>query len=133
MLRLQEIIREIREIESSLGSEIEKASHGKQVGEISTRSDGRKYKKVSSTGNSKVDWVLITKDKKPKKEETVGSKAKGQGDLKEHAKASSETSLNNAIKQSPDPKVREAAQIEIERRQKEEKPQEKPGVNKSKT
>ena len=99
------------------------------VGTVITRKDGRKYKKVSETGNSNQDWELVTGDKN-KREETEEERNKNgkQGgaevnakDLPEQAKNTSETALQNAIKQSPNPEVRQAAHQELDRREKEEK------------
>jgi hypothetical protein len=69
---------------------------------------------------------LVTKDKTGGGE---GDKAKERKpnakELIDHAKKTSETNLLAAVKQSSDPKIREAAHKEIERRLNEEKPQEK--------
>lgn len=115
---------------------IEKAWKKHPVGTVMTRKDGRKYKKISETGNSNKDWQLVT-DAKNKTEESTQKRTKSgeQGggeinakDLPEQAKNTSETALQNAIKRSPDPVVREAAHKEMERRQKEEVPQEEKEV-----
>lgn len=108
--------------------DIEKAWKKHPVGTVMTRKDGRKYKKVSETGNSNKDWQLVT-DAKNKTEESTQERTKSseQGggeintkDLPEQAKNTSETALQNAIKQSPNPEVRQAAHEELERRKNEE-------------
>ena len=113
---------------------IEKAWKKSPIGTIATRKDGKKYKKVSETGNSKADWKLVTQDKGSKQDENSANKdAKSENntntqptekELKEHAKTTSEQALENAIKQSPDPEVRQTAHEELKRREEEEKPAE---------
>lgn len=121
------------EVEKSEEEDILKAWQSAQIGEIRQRKDGKKYRKVANTGSEK-DWQLVTQPKTGKKEENKGSKSKksddnnntqlSKEDLSEHAKNTSETSLQNAVKQSPDPEVRQAAHEELQRRESEEKPQE---------
>lgn len=117
----------IKDIKKSEDNDIEK-SKKHPVGTVVTRQDGQKYKKVSETGNSAQDWKLVTGDKN-KREETEEERTKNgeQGgtevntkDLPEQAKNTSETALQNAIKQSPNPEVRQAAHQELERRKSEE-------------
>jgi 8-oxo-dGTP pyrophosphatase MutT (NUDIX family) len=113
---------------------IEKAWKKSPIGTVATRKDGKKYKKVSETGNSKTDWKLVTQDKNPKQDENKPSNdVKSESDtntqptekeLKEHAKTTSEEALQSAIKQSPDPEVRQTAHEELKRREEEEKPAE---------
>lgn len=111
---------------------IEKAWKKHPVGTVMTRKDGRKYKKISETGNSNKDWQLVT-DAKNKTEESTQKRTKSgeQGggeinakDLPEQAKNTSESALQNTIKQSPNPELRQAAHKELERRQNEEVPKE---------
>lgn len=87
---------------------------------------GVRMKKVSETGDSKKDWQPVKEDKGPeKKEEKVDLNDTPSEDvLTEHAKNSSEAALSAAIKESSDPKVRQIAHAELQRRSKEEKPQE---------
>lgn len=109
-----------------------------QVGEIRTRKDGTKWKKITNTGQ-KSDWKQIHDDKVPTEEEK-GKEGQNKAydeqkplsgkELSEAAKTTSETALNNAIKESDDPKIREAAHKELERRNKEEKPEEEKKVEK---
>ena len=108
---------------------IEKAWKKHPIGTIITRKDGQKYKKVSETGNSAQDWKLVSKDK-ARSGEGAGTEEREHKpeELKEQAKNTSETALQNAIKQSDDPKVRQAAHEELDRREKEEKPQEEKEV-----
>jgi mutator protein MutT len=114
---------------------IEKAWKKHPIGTTITRKDGQKYTKVSETGNSDQDWKLAskTKTKSGKPESKGNSEAKIETDtnpqptikeLKKHAQNASEQELENAIKQSSDSEVRKVANQEIERRNKEEKPQE---------
>jgi ADP-ribose pyrophosphatase YjhB (NUDIX family) len=113
---------------------LEKAWKKQQVGTIVTRKDGRKYKKVSETGNTAQDWKLVSKDKTQSaddkytrsggsKEEVTDNKP-SKKELKEHAKNTSETALTNAVKQSADPVERQTAHEELKRREEEEKPKE---------
>lgn len=126
--------KEINIINKSEEDDLQKAWESAKIGEVRTHKDGKKYRKVSQTGNSRQDWKLVTKDKagnqEPDSVSKEGSNRGGeegkqsdQANLSEAAKNASETALNNAIKQSDDPKVREAAHQEIDRREKEEKPQ----------
>lgn len=111
---------------------IEKAWKKSPIGTITTRSNGQKWKKVSETGNKDQDWQLVSKPKTGNKTDSPVSKEKRseygtkgkQPTISEHAKQSSETALNAAIKESQDPEVREAAHQELDRRQKEEHVQE---------
>lgn len=65
-------------------------------------------------------WIPVKEDvEKPKAEGEGGGEQKPQ-DIGEAAKSASEGALQNAIKLSNDPKVREAAHRELERRKKEE-------------
>lgn len=122
-------------IEKAKSSDLEKAWKVAQIGEIRTHGDGKKYKKVSETGNSLKDWQLVTDSKTGNSQEDTNGKQRNKQDttekqptakeLVEHAKKTSETSLNTAIKESEDPKLRKVAHNELERRQKEEKPEEK--------
>jgi len=82
------------------------------------------------TGENKKKGVVGQKygSKKPE-EPAKGEKPKegaepqmDEKQLAEHATQSSEQALSNAIKQSPDPTVRQVAHAELQRRQKEEKP-----------
>ena len=122
------------EINKSLTNDIEKAKRH-PIGTIVTRQDGQKYKKVAETGNSRQDWKLVAKDK-TNSEESTKERTKGgeQGggeinakDLPEQAKNTSESALQNTIKQSPNPELRQAAHKELERRQNEEVPKEDKG------
>lgn len=121
-----------------IGTEAKKGVDEKKktIGTISVRKDGKKYKKVSETGNATQDWKLVTEDKtgvaKPEEDPEGGSKDKGKEGsgstkiaIEDHAKNSSEANLQAAIKNSPDPEVRQAAHAELDRRAKEEKVQEK--------
>ena len=114
---------------------LEKAWKKHPIGTVITRKDGQKYKKISETGNSTQDWKLVSKDKVGNKKDgseqsgeakQVDSKNTNQSkeNLSESAKNASETALNNAIKQSPDPEVRQSAHEELKRREEEEKPKE---------
>ena len=58
-----------------------------------------------------------------KQQEGIDNKPSKEN-LQESAKNTSETALNNAIKQSSDPEVRQTAHEELKRRESEEKPQE---------
>lgn len=60
-----------------------------------------------------------TEDKKEPESEEKPEKMNAE-ELAEHAKNSSESALQTAVKSSPDPEVRQAAHNEIDRRQKEE-------------
>ena len=55
-----------------------------------------------------------------KDQPTSTEKQADPGDLSSHAKSASKEALENAIKQSQDPKVREAAHLELKRREHEE-------------
>jgi len=123
MSRLLDISRRIIELEKSMiHDDIEKAWTSKQIGEVVTRSDGKKYRKISSTGDSKKDWQLVTQEKGSKAEEE--KKKPSKKELSTHAKNTSESSLQTAIKESSDPSIRAAAHQELKRRETEEKPQE---------
>jgi 8-oxo-dGTP pyrophosphatase MutT (NUDIX family) len=112
--------------------DIQKAWNKAQVGEVRTRKDGKKYRKVADSGNRDKDWKLITDAKGGKGEEDTpkqtgdkpseGDKKMSGEELKDAAKNASETALNNAIKDSGDPKMREVAHEELKRREAEEKP-----------
>lgn len=56
-----------------------------------------------------------------KSEESSDKEGGSDGKLSEHAKNASEEALNRAIKNSTDPKIREAAHAELKRRETEEK------------
>lgn len=106
--------------------DIEKSWKKQPIGTIVTHSDGKKYKKVSETGNSAKDWQLVTKDKTGTNEDSKATEHKYKPkELAGHAKTTSEENLQSAIKQSADPKIRQAAHEEIARREKEEHVQEK--------
>lgn len=115
--------------EQTYDSLLEKAWKKQPIGTVTTRKDGKKYRKVSETGNMDQDWKLVNKDKTwmAKDESKRNSEAKqvetksNKENLQESAKNTSETALNNAIKQSPDPEVRQAAHEELQRRESEEK------------
>lgn len=133
MRKIFDIINRIKELESKEDN-IFKAWESAQLGEIRTHSDGKKYRKVSQTGDPRKDWQLVTQDKGGKGKDQSVSKQGGNEQSKEkqlttkqlaeHAKNSSENSLQNVIKQSDDPRLRETAHKELDRREKEEKPQE---------
>lgn len=137
VFKKREIIKQ-QNINKSEEDDLQKARTKHSVGTIITRKDGQKYKKVSETGNSRQDWQLIKKDKQSKQDENSDSKQSKQKEdknikvsleeLKEHAKNTSETALNNAIKQSPEPEVRQTAHEELKRREEEEKPQEEKDI-----
>jgi len=121
--------RKYNKIEKAILDLLEKAWKKQPIGTISTRKDGKKYRKVSETGDMKVDWKLVTDPKQKKVEEDPSGKQKKQEEqdtkpsskeLKESAKNSSEQALQAAIKQSPEPEVRKTAHEEIDRRKKEE-------------
>ena len=140
MSKLYKIITDIKKLED----ELEKSWKKAQIGEIRTRQDGKKYKKVSDTGNTSKDWQLVTQDKSKQDRSDKSPKQGGNGtfedkkklsnkELNEAAKNASETALNNAIKQSGDPLVRETAHKELKRREEEEKPQEESKEKTTKT
>lgn len=120
---------------------LEKAWKKQQIGTVVTHKDGKKYRKVSETGNKDQDWKLVSKDKtgtaKPesngnseaKQQESVDNKP-SKKELQESAKNTSETALTNAVKQSPDPEVRQTAHEELQRREEEEKSKEEKDKNK---
>lgn len=118
--------------EQTYDSLLEKAWKKQPIGTVTTRKDGKKYRKVSETGNMDQDWKLVSKDKtgmaKDKPEQSGETKQvetkQSKENLQELAKNTSETALNNAIKQSPDPEVRQTAHEELQRRENEEKPKE---------
>ena len=131
MSYLSEIVQQIEIIQKSIiKQDIEKAWKKHPIGTVITRKDGRKYKKVSETGNSNQDWKLVTGDKSsPEEDSEKRTKNDQQGgaevntkELPEQAKNTSETALQNAIKQSPNPEIRQAAHEELERRKNEETP-----------
>lgn len=121
--------------ETQYNSLLEKAWKKQPIGTVTTRKDGKKYRKVSETGNMDQDWKLVSKDKtgtaKPesernseaKQQEGIDNKPSNE-ELQESAKNTSETALTNAVKQSPDPEVRQTAHEELKRREEEEKPKE---------
>lgn len=113
------------DIDKSLGLNIEKSWVKQQIGTVVTHKDGQKYRKVSETGNPAKDWQLVTKDKTGSNQDPKATEHKYKpAELVKHAKSTSEENLQAAIKQSADPKLREAAHKEIARREKEEKVQE---------
>lgn len=131
-MNIIDIVREIEIVQKGiLRQEVEKAWNKYPIGSVITRKDGRKYKKVSETGNSNKDWQLVTGDKNQReeaKEERIkngkqGSTEVNTKELPEQAKNTSETALQNAIRQSPNPEVRQAAHEELQRRESEEVPQ----------
>lgn len=114
---------------------IEKAWKKQPIGTVTTRKDGQQYRKVAETGDMDQDWKLVSKDKaesgKPESEGNKESKEVKGGDkpidskeLEIHAKNASESTLQTAIKESADEQVRISAHNELDRREKEEKPQE---------
>jgi hypothetical protein len=115
------------------GSVIEKGAKA-QIGEKRTWG-GIEYEKTV-TG-----WVPSKKNKGGANEDqsTSAKNKDGQGDLSSHAASASREALENAIKQSTDPKVREAAHLELKRREhqeegkipKKEKGGEDPGQDKN--
>jgi 8-oxo-dGTP pyrophosphatase MutT (NUDIX family) len=120
---------------------IEKAWKKQPIGTVTTRKDGQQYRKVAETGDMDKDWKLVSKDKaesekpeskgnKQSKEVKGGDKPIDSKELEIHAKNASESTLQAAIKESADENVRTAAHNEIDRREKEEKPQEKGGEKK---
>ena len=122
-----------RKLTKSQESDIEKSQKSAQIGEVRIHADGKKYKKVNNTGNKNKDWKLVTSPKDKQEESDDISQKGNEGgdkqqhskeDLKEQAKNTSETALNNAIKESDNPEVRQAAHEELDRREKEKKPQE---------
>jgi 8-oxo-dGTP pyrophosphatase MutT (NUDIX family) len=66
-----------------------------------------------------------TKEGKTAAKDEEKGKGSSTDDLSENAKKASVAQLEVAIKESDDPKLREAANAELDRREKEEKPQEK--------
>lgn len=122
-------------IQGAIGDDvIEKAWKKHPIGTTVTRKDGKKYTKISETGDTDKDWKLAadSKDKPGKPKPKGDSKAGKKVNIDEHAKNTSESALRNAIKDSSDPEVRKAAQHELDRREKEEKPQEEKGTEKLK-
>lgn len=103
----------------------EKAGKTAQIGEVRMW-HGVQMKKVSATGNSKQDWQPVKQgEKSPDSEKAPEDKKKLKPEeLAGHAKESSESALEEAVKKSPDPAVRQAAHAELDRRGKEEKPTE---------
>lgn len=141
MGKIQDLIQKIQQLESN---DIEKAWKKVSIGEISVRKDGKRYRKVAETGNPDKDWELVSdseaggkrdefKGDKSTKSEEVNKPSFTEKELAEHAKNASETSLNSAIKESTDPKVRQAAHKELDRREEEEKVQEENTDSSSKT
>lgn len=105
-----------------------------QIGEVRKRKDGTKWKKVAATGQMS-DWKQIKEDgSEIEQKEDEDKQKKGEAPQKklspkeivEAAKSTSEEALNSTIKQSDDPKLREAAHKELDRRTKEEHVQEEP-------
>ncbi len=116
---LRQIADKIINIEKSIIiNDIEKSRRKRSIGEVVTRKDGKKYRKIAETGDSSKDWKLVSDKKGVKDDEESGSTPKG--DLDEYAKKSSKTALENAIKNSDDPDLRVSAQKELARREKEE-------------
>lgn len=114
---------------------IEKAWKKHPIGTVTTRKDGKQYRKVGESGDVEKDWQLIIKEGKDKnKDENKGNKEpksntntntkESKKDLETHAKNTSEQALTNAIQNSADEEVRKVANEELDRRSKEEKPQE---------
>lgn len=114
------------ESEEQFGERVEKGGGGDPIGTEKIRHDGKLYRKVLATGDPAKDWKLVTKDKTGdgKESETKEHKPNAK-ELANYAKQTSEVNLSAAIKQASDPKIREAAHKELERRQNEEHPQEK--------
>lgn len=135
MSKLLEIVDKISILEKALiKQDIEKAWVKKPIGTEVTRKDGKKYRKIAETGNEKADWVEVkdkvtdpkvkeNNDKQPKTDEE-GKPSFSKKELTEHAKNTSEDALNNAIKHSSDPNIRQSAHEELDRRSKEEHIQE---------
>lgn len=120
-------------INTILEANIEKAWKKQPIGTITTHKDGKKYKKVSETGNVKVDWKLVTQDKSSTSQENGSRKERIADDnstklskdqLAEHAKNTSEQALQSTIKNSPNEEERKVAHEELDRRKKEEVVQE---------
>jgi hypothetical protein len=113
--------------EGLISKDVFEKSFGKkaELGEIRTW-HGVQMKKVSNTGNPKQDWQPVKQGTKEEgeKEPDPGEGKMNEEDLKEHAKQSSESALQAAIKNSDDPTVRLIAHKELDRRKKEEAPQE---------
>jgi hypothetical protein len=110
--------------------DIEKAWKKQPVGAVVTHADGSKWRKRSETGDPKQDWELVKKEGSKNSDEST-SKTSGEGEnkpseeqLAEHAKNTSKTNLEAAIKESSDPEMRMAAENELKRREQEERPQE---------
>lgn len=121
------------DIEKAISDLLEKAWKKQPIGTISIHKDGRKYKKVSETGNVKVDWKLVTQDKSSTSQENGSRKERIADDnstklskdqLAEHAKNTSEQALQSTIKNSPNEEERKVAHEELDRRSKEEHIQE---------
>lgn len=84
-----------------------------QVGEI-REWQGQKMQKTPN------GWVPVTNGKQTKKDDPEKQKTYTDDELAGHAKQSSEQDLQNTIKTAKDPKLREAAHQELDRRQKQE-------------
>ena len=102
----------LEELKYSIRSEIMKAKKA-EIGEMRTWSGVRMRKEANG-------WVPVREGGEPTKKEEGGGENKTTPDLAEHAKTASEAALQNAIKASNDPKVREAAHKELQRRKGEE-------------
>ena len=115
---------------------IEKSWKKHPIGTVVTRKDGNKWRKISETGNTEKDWEIEGgKGIKPDKEsgKKAGKSVPKSPEIKkqptakelaEYAKNTSESALYNAIKGSSDEEIRNTAQKELDRREKEEKPSE---------
>lgn len=136
MNRLNELVEQITILEKALiKQDLEKSWVKKPIGTEVTRKDGKKYRKVSETGNSKADWVEVKSNKEKTSEENKSDKEgkkseegklqSSKKELTEYAKNTSEDALNNAIKHSNEPEVRKMAHEELDRREKEEHVKEK--------
>jgi len=84
---------------------------------------GVEMRKVSETGNKDADWKPVNDKKDGKKDAGDQVKKVNPKDLGKHAKETSEQVLESAVKLANDPKIREAAHIELDRRSKEEQVQ----------
>lgn len=124
MKKLTTLVGRIYEAEKELiNSEIEKSWKKEMVGTVKEHKDGKRYRKVSETGNTAQDWKLVSNDQAGVDQtKTAKEHQHKPEELNKFAKNASEVALTNAIKNSPDPKVREAAHKEMDRREKEEAP-----------
>lgn len=128
MSRLHEIVNEIKVIEKSLiEDDIVKSWKKKPIGSVVTRKDGKRYAKVSETGDASKDWVLETEVKtgSDNKQKAAEEYKHTPAELNKFAKNTPETALKAAISNSDDPDLRQAAHKELDRRSKEEAVQEK--------